>query len=34
MTDVVAEAGLKSPFENGCIETIVTGAKELLAKMR
>jgi len=25
LTDLIAEAGLKSPFENGCIETIVTG---------
>jgi len=34
LTDLIAEAGLKSPFENGCIEGIVSGAKELLAKMR
>jgi len=32
LTDVVAEAGLKSPFENGCMETIVKGSTELLNK--
>lgn len=29
-TDLVAEAGLKSPFDNGCVETIVKGTEELL----
>ncbi|MDR2572263.1 MAG: M3 family oligoendopeptidase [Oscillospiraceae bacterium] len=33
-TDVVAEAGLKSPFESGCMESLVKGAEELLAKLR
>ena len=33
-TDIVAEAGLKSPFESGCMETIVSGADALLAKMK
>jgi len=33
-TDIIAEAGLKSPFENGCMETIVSGADELLAKLK
>ena len=32
LTDVVAEAGLKSPFENGCMDLIVKGAEELLVK--
>jgi M3 family oligoendopeptidase len=29
-TDLVAEAGLKSPFENGCMEHIVKGVEKLL----
>jgi len=29
-TDVVLEAGLKSPFEEDCMKTLVSGAKELL----
>jgi len=33
-TDVVEEAGLKSPFENGCMDTIVKGAEDLLGKLR
>jgi len=32
LTDLVAEAGLKSPFENGCAESIVGGVEELLKK--
>jgi oligoendopeptidase F len=34
LTDIVAEAGLKSPFDGDCIETLVKGAEELLAKLR
>jgi len=34
LTDVVAEAGLKSPFESGCMETLTAGVEELLAKLR
>ena len=34
LTDLVAEAGLKSPFENGCAESVVDGVEELLAKLR
>jgi len=34
LTDIVAEAGLKSPFEPGCIEAIIAGASEILAKLR
>ena len=30
LTDIVAEAGLKSPFEPGCIDAIITGAKKIL----
>jgi len=30
LTDIVAQAGLKSPFESGCMESIATGAAELL----
>jgi len=33
-TDTVAEAGLKSPFESGCMESVVSGAEGLLAKLR
>ena len=33
-TDLTNEAGLKSPFENGCIEAIVTGASELLNNLK
>jgi len=33
-TEIVAEAGLKSPFESGCMETIVSGADALLAKLK
>jgi len=32
-SDIIAEAGLKSPFESGCMELIVEGAEELLANM-
>jgi M3 family oligoendopeptidase len=34
LTDIVAEAGLKSPFDGDCVETLVAGAEELLAKLR
>ena len=34
LTDVISEAGLKSPFESGCIEAIVSGAAEILSKLR
>ena len=34
LTDIIAEAGLKSPFESGCIETLTDGVEELLAKLR
>jgi len=34
LTDLVAEAGLKSPFESGCAESVVDGVEELLAKLR
>jgi M3 family oligoendopeptidase len=30
LTDIVAEAGLKSPFDGDCIKSIVEGAKKLL----
>jgi M3 family oligoendopeptidase len=30
LTDLIAEAGLKSPFEEGCMETIVAGAEKIL----
>ena len=33
-TDLIACAGIKSPFEGECIETITKGAGELLAKLR
>jgi len=33
-TDVIAEAGLKSPFEPACMEEIVKGASELLEKLK
>ena len=33
LTDVVAEAGLKSPFDGDCITTLVTGAGSLLEKL-
>jgi len=33
LTDVVTEAGLKSPFESGCMETIVSGADMLLKSL-
>ena len=31
LTDIVAEAGLKSPFDGDCIETLVSGVEKLLA---
>ena len=34
LTDIVAEAGLKSPFDGDCVESIVDGAGELLEKLR
>ena len=34
LTDLIAEAGLKSPFESGCIETLTNGADNLLGKLR
>jgi len=34
LTDLVAEAGLKSPFESGCAEGIAEGVEELLGKLR
>jgi len=33
LTDVIACAGLKSPFEAGCMDTITKGAEELLGKL-
>ena len=33
-TDIITEAGLKSPFESGCMEIITQGAQELLEKLR
>ena len=33
-TDLVAEAGLKSPFESGWAESLTVGVDELLAKLR
>jgi len=33
-TDLVAEAGLKSPFEPGCIDSIIGGASDILAALR
>ena len=32
LTELIAEGGLKSPFESGCMESIVSGSEELLAK--
>jgi len=32
--DIVAEAGLVSPFESDCISKIITGAEKLLAELR
>jgi len=34
LTDIIAQAGLKSPFESGSIEAMATGAEDLLGKMR
>jgi oligoendopeptidase F len=34
LTDIVAEAGLKSPFDGDGIETLVNGAEKLFEKMR
>jgi len=34
LTDIVSEAGLKSPFEADCIDMVVTGSAELLEKLR
>jgi len=34
LTDLIAEAGLQSPFEQGCIETIITGAGKILVQLR
>ena len=31
LTDIVAEAGLKSPFDGSCIKTLVSGIEKLLA---
>ena len=33
-TDIVAEAGLKSPFADDCIGTLINGVSEILAKLR
>ena len=33
LTDVVAEAGLKSPFDPDCLETLISGAGKILAKL-
>ena len=33
-TDLVTEAGLKSPVESGCMETLTKGAGELIGKLR
>jgi len=30
LTDIVAEAGLQSPFDGDCVKTLVTGVEELL----
>ena len=32
LTEIVAEAGLKSPFDPGCIDTIIAGARTILFK--
>jgi len=34
LTDIIAEAGLKSPFEPDCIETIVSGAAKILKTLK
>jgi oligoendopeptidase F len=34
LTDLVAGAGLKSPFDDACMETVVAGAGKLLEKLR
>jgi len=33
-SELVAEGGLKSPFESGCMETIVKGSSELLKNLK
>jgi oligoendopeptidase F len=34
LTDLVSEAGLKSPFESGSMEAIIAGASKLLKKLK
>ena len=34
LTDIVAEAGLQSPFDPGCMNTIVAGTSKLLKKLK
>ena len=32
-TDIIAQAGLRSPFDNGCLEELTAGAEDLLRKL-
>jgi len=34
LTDILAEAGLKSPFDGECVKSVVAGAGELLETLR